>query len=169
MLFRSRSKHSSRNRDLSDVDRSAPKAVNTTFGVLVSAVTFYDSKVLLLRRSLGEKFLPGAWGLPAGKIQYGEKPDQAALRELYEEAGIRGRVRQNVGTIWFESEYQDREVQHIQFNFEIQADSSSVKLIDGSNMDYRWIALSELDEPPVPIDEFTRQVISQAVESANIK
>lgn len=137
---------------------------NGTFGVLVSAITLYNERVLLLRRSFEEKFLPGVWGVPAGKIQYGEEPDDAALRELYEEAGIKGEVERNAGSIWFESQYKDRDVQHIQLNYIVRADNARVELMDGSNMDYRWVSIYDMDDPPVPIDDFTLRVIRQALD-----
>jgi len=45
-------------------------------------------KVLLLQRSLQHKIQPGTWGIPAGKLEVGETPMQAALREVHEEVGI---------------------------------------------------------------------------------
>src|SRR5262245_39536349 len=46
--------------------------------------------VLLVRR----KFDPraGAWCLPAGFMEYGESPERCAVRELFEETGIRARL-----------------------------------------------------------------------------
>jgi len=47
-----------------------------------------DGKVLLLQRSSNHKIQPGTWGIPAGKLEAGETPAQATVRELKEEAGI---------------------------------------------------------------------------------
>ncbi len=44
-------------------------------------------RILLLRRSQGIPY-PGVWNLPAGKIDPGETPKEAAIREAVEEAGI---------------------------------------------------------------------------------
>ena len=46
-----------------------------------------DGKILLLLRRLGWK--TGYWGPPGGHIDPGETPKQAAVRETYEEAGLR--------------------------------------------------------------------------------
>ena len=35
---------------------------------------------------------PGAWTLPGGGIDFGEHPEAGALRELYEETGLVGRI-----------------------------------------------------------------------------
>lgn len=47
-----------------------------------------DGKVLLLQRGFNNKFQAGTWGIPAGKLDAGETPEQAALRETLEETGI---------------------------------------------------------------------------------
>ena len=57
--------------------------------VLVSAVALVDSegRVLLARRPEG-KSMAGLWEFPGGKIEDGETPEAALIRELHEELGI---------------------------------------------------------------------------------
>ena len=45
--------------------------------------------VLLTRRSDRLRLHPGQWALPGGSIDDNESPEQAALRELHEEVGLR--------------------------------------------------------------------------------
>jgi 8-oxo-dGTP diphosphatase len=135
------------------------------FGVLVSAATFHNDRILLLRRSMDQKFKPGAWSLPAGKIQPNEASlEEAVQRELYEEAGIKGEVRSNLGMCWFESIYYEQHIRHVQFNFLVKALDANVQLLDGSNMEHKWIPVEEMRRPPVPIDDFTRGVIQPAID-----
>lgn len=46
-----------------------------------------DRSILLLRRSPLVNN-PGYWNLPGGRVDPGETPEQAAVRETFEEAGI---------------------------------------------------------------------------------
>ena len=57
--------------------------------VLVAAVALIDpdGRVLLSRRPQG-KTLAGLWEFPGGKIEQGERPEVALIRELKEELNI---------------------------------------------------------------------------------
>jgi 8-oxo-dGTP diphosphatase len=57
--------------------------------VLVVAVALVDSdgRVLIAQRPEG-KSMAGLWEFPGGKVEAGEKPEDALIRELHEELGI---------------------------------------------------------------------------------
>jgi 8-oxo-dGTP diphosphatase len=57
--------------------------------VLVSAVALIDAdnRVLLAQRPEG-KSMAGLWEFPGGKVEVGETPEAALIRELEEELGI---------------------------------------------------------------------------------
>ena len=57
--------------------------------LLVSAVALIDvdGRVLLAQRPAG-KSLAGLWEFPGGKVESGETPEHALIRELQEELGI---------------------------------------------------------------------------------
>ena len=57
--------------------------------LLVSAVALIDvdGRVLLAQRPAG-KSMAGLWEFPGGKVEQGETPEAALIRELHEELGI---------------------------------------------------------------------------------
>lgn len=57
--------------------------------VLVAAVALIDAdgRVLLAQRPQG-KPMAGLWEFPGGKVEQGETPEAALIRELHEELGI---------------------------------------------------------------------------------
>lgn len=62
-------------------------AVSSLF-VVAAALVDADGRVLLQQRPPG-KALPHLWEFPGGKVEPGETPEGALIRELEEELGIR--------------------------------------------------------------------------------
>ena len=55
--------------------------------VVAAALVDADNRVLLAQRPKGKQ-LEGLWEFPGGKIDAGERPEDALIRELKEELGI---------------------------------------------------------------------------------
>jgi 8-oxo-dGTP diphosphatase len=55
--------------------------------VVAVALIDVDNRILIAQRPQG-KSLAGLWEFPGGKLDPGERPEQALIRELHEELGI---------------------------------------------------------------------------------
>ncbi len=69
--------------------------------LLVVAATLVndDNEVLLAQRPEGKR-LAGKWEFPGGKVEAGESPEEALVRELEEELGITV-ATENLEPFWF--------------------------------------------------------------------
>jgi len=56
--------------------------------IAVDAAVRRDNEILLIQRQFPP--MQGAWALPGGFVDRGERPEDAAVRELEEEAGLIG-------------------------------------------------------------------------------
>ena len=59
--------------------------------VCVGTVVLRDERVLWIRQAAGAS-LAGQWSIPWGLVEPNETPEQAALRETHEEAGVTAEV-----------------------------------------------------------------------------
>lgn len=62
-------------------------ADNPTILVVAAALVDRDGRVLLQQRAVGRQ-MAGLWEFPGGKVEPGERPEEALIRELQEELGI---------------------------------------------------------------------------------
>lgn len=59
--------------------------------VVVSVLALHQKKILLLKRNRDFKEIKvgnGLWDLPGGKAEFGENPEETAIREFEEETGV---------------------------------------------------------------------------------
>jgi 8-oxo-dGTP diphosphatase len=128
---------------------------------LAAAVVVEGDRVLVVRRSTTERFLPCVWGVPCGKVDAGENPPQAALRELSEETGLTGNIAQHLGTSTFSSVWRDQETENIQSNFlvHLRGTERQIKL-PKEDQAAAWLFRHEIDNFD-GLDDYNRRVIDQ--------
>ncbi|MFC7302955.1 NUDIX hydrolase [Streptomyces monticola] len=127
---------------------------------LAAAVVMRENHVLLVRRSHTERFLPGVWGVPCGKLEAGERPQDGVLRELKEETGLLGEVLHKVGESSFVSDYLGREIKNYQDNFLVRPLTTKV-VLPKPDQAYDWFDPRHLGD--VEIDEYNRDIVAQAL------
>lgn len=131
---------------------------------LAAAVVAHRGRVLLVRRSETERFLPRVWGVPCGKLEPHESPRDGVLRELKEETGLLGKVVRKVGESSFLSTYRGHEVKNWQDNFLVEPLSFDV-VLPLPDQEHRWLLPAELGT--VDIDDYNRDIVRQAFSAVN--
>lgn len=58
------------------------------FHITVKGIVVFHDKILLMKRTRPSSDGLGYWELPGGGLEYGETPNEALIRELYEETGL---------------------------------------------------------------------------------
>ena len=61
----------------------------------VDGAVLKKDKILLIKRK--NKPYKGNWALPGGFVEYGEKVEDAVIREVYEETGLKTSIKKIIG------------------------------------------------------------------------
>ncbi len=106
-------------------------------------VVFENGRVLITRRK-PDGLLGGLWEFPGGRIEEGETPQEACIREICEEVGLKVQVDSFLSRI-----------RHAYTHFKIQMDVFCCHVESGrvelkGPTDYRWVNLDELSAYPLP-------------------
>ncbi len=124
-------------------------------GLVVDRTTAQWQAALIARHDRRGRLV---WSLPKGHLEDGETAEQAAVREVEEETGIRGRLVAPLGTIdfWFVAE--DRRVHKTVHHFLLEAATGTLNDDDAEVVEVAWVPLDELDGRLAYADE--RRLVS---------
>jgi len=111
--------------------------------VIALVVCFNSHHELLLLQRPDELHCGGFWSYPGGKVHEGESPLHAAVRELHEETGIKGKLWRHLGKA--SHSYADRTL-HFLF-FVCQTDDTATLQPESP---HAWVARHALDHYPMP-------------------
>jgi mutator protein MutT len=110
-------------------------------------------RVLLSRIAVGRR-LAGIWHLPGGRVEFGETPEEAVLREVYEETGLSVRLTGLRVADSFMHSY-DRDAERVTthniglvYLAEVTGGTLGVTEVNGSTDEARWWPVAEVATLP---------------------
>jgi 8-oxo-dGTP pyrophosphatase MutT (NUDIX family) len=131
--------------------RASAGDTDTLFFVGARGVIFDDERrLLLIQRSDN-----GRWALPAGAMELGESIRDCAIREVWEETGLRATdltpFAMYTGPAYTYTNQYRHTYQSIMMSFVIHAWDGEVRQVTDETLDARWFALDELPDPSSPV------------------
>ncbi|UCD07231.1 MAG: NUDIX domain-containing protein [Candidatus Aenigmatarchaeota archaeon] len=125
--------------------------------LIVDAFIEKDGKFLAIKRSSAVEV--GSWETPGGRVDVGERVEDALVREMEEETGLKVRIKRFLG--WgegFDCPHQDGYLcQRFVLYFLCDVASGELKIDPGEALEYKWVTPEEfkkLEPLSKPIKDF---------------
>jgi ADP-ribose pyrophosphatase YjhB (NUDIX family) len=129
----------------------------------VGAVVLRDDHVLLVRR--GGQPSAGKWSLPGGLVELGETTEEAVLRELVEECGLRVRLGGVAGVINRIVRDADGRIRYHYVVIDYLAYPDTALVTAGTDAaEARWVPLEQVEQLDITegLDDMIRRAVALA-------
>jgi 8-oxo-dGTP diphosphatase len=127
--------------------------------IVAAALIDRQNRILIQKRPIG-KAMAGLWEFPGGKIESGETPEQALVRELHEELTIRVDVTALLPASF--ASHDQGDIQLLLLLYLCRQWSGQPQLMDADAME--WVGVDELAAfamPPAdqPLVEYLKTIL----------
>lgn len=112
------------------------------FGIALRAAIFHQGKILLLLRSRPSKGKHGYWELPGGRMNLGERYEDAVKREVFEETGLKISVVRPL-TVFDAKRDADTQVVGITFLCTLEGEDMNIILSD-EHLESEWVSFDRI-------------------------
>lgn len=108
----------------------------------IATIIKKNNKILLGKRKseLGK----GTWGLPGGKLEFGEDPKECAIRELKEETNLNTTI-DDVLFVGVSNTIFDKKTHYITLIYKVISFTGEIKIMEPDKCEYwTWFDINEL-------------------------
>ena len=119
--------------------------------------------VLLVKRSSKDDFLPKLWELPGGGVDFGESPQKALKREIFEEVGLDVAVGKPLAVDHYFMEVSDingkkQKIYRVEIIFSCMINNSQKVALSHEHEEFKWVAKENLDT--IAMTDFMKKAIA---------
>ncbi len=125
--------------------------------IRVTAICRKDGDILLLKRAAGRIEGLSNYELPTGKIIFGEQPEEAMARVLYENTGVRAESVKLADVVTFMNLGDASQQGNLYIVYEVTLGDESIKIVNERYSAYKWTAVA--DATSMSLDEATSMVL----------
>ena len=135
--------------------------------LVVHALAIKDGKILLVKRA--QRIIEGGkWGLPGGFLDRDETLEECAIRELKEETGYEGKVKELLRINSNPNRRNDGGRQNVAFEIFVEAGEKTGEM-DWEQTEVKWFDLDKLDLEDLAFDHATTIKYIKEHREKNIK
>ena len=119
--------------------------------VIVAVIENSEGRMLLLKRSLKSSWAPNLWNIVTGKIEKGEGPVEAALREIREEVALPVSLQEEYAR--YDVDYDGKIWRTYAFRF---STDHADPILNDEHVDFAWVMPQELasfDIVPIMLED----------------
>ena len=115
-----------------------------------------EDSILLLKRAGSRVENATNYEFPIGKIEFGEQPDEAMARVIYEHIDLQAKTLRLSDVITFTELFEASQIGNLYIIFDVALAEKSINLKSERYSAYKWVKISEIGK--YELDEASRMI-----------
>ena len=138
------------NEKCTECGRDGYRSPSVTVDAVAARETDNGLELLMIERGANPAVWQGMWAFPGGFVDYGEDPEDAVIRELMEETGVKGENPQILHVLGAPG--RDPRKHCVGLFYLVDADSSAKPIGDDDAVSAAWVPIEQLNAENVAAD-----------------